>query len=86
MRLNNIPDIDNMSYEELCEWESQQGKVNVGAHSDEIAGLPITKCSEKIAKDGEKCSICLEELKVGDDIRNLPCIHFFHPKCNLHLN
>jgi len=81
MRLNNIPDFDNMSYEEICDWESQQGKVNVGARPDEIAGLPITKCSEKIAKDGEQCPICMEKYQVGEDIKILPCTHLFHPQC-----
>lgn len=34
-------------------------------------------------KEGEedKCPICLVELSEGEDIKNLPCKHMFHPNC-----
>eukprot|EP00554_Chaetoceros_debilis_P006450 CAMPEP_0194077754 /NCGR_PEP_ID=MMETSP0149-20130528/4326_1 /TAXON_ID=122233 /ORGANISM="Chaetoceros debilis, Strain MM31A-1" /LENGTH=507 /DNA_ID=CAMNT_0038758869 /DNA_START=188 /DNA_END=1711 /DNA_ORIENTATION=+ len=30
---------------------------------------------------GNKCSICLEEYKVGDMVRTIPCFHEFHAQC-----
>ena len=29
----------------------------------------------------EDCSICMEEFKINEGIRNLPCNHMFHKKC-----
>ncbi|XVE83769.1 hypothetical protein DITRI_Ditri16bG0113000 [Diplodiscus trichospermus] len=30
---------------------------------------------------GNDCSICLEELKVDEEAREMPCKHFFHSGC-----
>jgi len=31
--------------------------------------------------EGGECQICLEELAEGDELRTLPCGHFFHTAC-----
>lgn len=53
-----------------------------------IAMLPLSKFSELAAKQGSAgdmedvlCQICLDEFSEGDDLRTLPCSHFFHTDC-----
>jgi len=42
---------------------------------------PIVMHKETQTDNQEKCSICLEEWRVDDDIRELPCRHKFHTTC-----
>lgn len=41
--------------------------------------LPVSRLKEAAA--GERCSICLEDLAAGAEVRTLPCMHVFHRKC-----
>jgi hypothetical protein len=42
----------------------------------------IYKGHKKILKNSEECcNICLENLRVGEYKRTLPCNHEFHKKC-----
>ncbi|KAK6227936.1 hypothetical protein SCA6_000276 [Theobroma cacao] len=38
-------------------------------------------CGMKGSEDELTCSICLEQVSVGDLIRSLPCLHQFHASC-----
>ncbi|RDW90360.1 putative RING finger domain protein [Aspergillus mulundensis] len=52
------------------------------ASQDAIHALP-----KKIADagllggEGTECSICMDAVKVGDEVTVLPCTHWFHPQC-----
>uniref|UniRef100_A0A2P2KVJ6 RING-type E3 ubiquitin transferase n=1 Tax=Rhizophora mucronata TaxID=61149 RepID=A0A2P2KVJ6_RHIMU len=35
----------------------------------------------KAAEDELTCSVCLEQVNVGEVIRTLPCLHQFHASC-----
>jgi len=51
---------------------------STGAQQAEIRRLPtrnLTECPE------DPCSICQEEYEVGDEVRDLPCEHYFHSAC-----
>mmetsp|Transcript_117916 Transcript_117916/g.328495 ORF Transcript_117916/g.328495 Transcript_117916/m.328495 type:complete len:688 (-) Transcript_117916:117-2180(-) len=41
--------------------------------------LPVSRMAEGAA--GAQCSICLEDMAVGTEVRTLPCMHVFHRKC-----
>lgn len=53
------------------------------ASSEAINALPKKNVTtEMMNEDGKvECSICMEELAVGEEITVLPCDHFFHPQC-----
>lgn len=51
-----------------------------GASNSVIQSLPCSKITRDDDKMGE-CCICLDELKVGDSMRRLPCLHAFHQEC-----
>lgn len=42
----NTPNIDNMSYEQLLEYEEKQGKVSKGCTSEQIESIEIIYWSE----------------------------------------
>jgi hypothetical protein len=51
---------------------------STGAQQADISRLPtrnLTECPE------DPCSICQEEYEVGDEVRDLPCEHYFHSAC-----
>lgn len=52
------------------------------ARGGDIASLP-TRRLENTDHLGEqtKCLICLEEFADGDELKTLPCLHFYHQRC-----
>lgn len=51
------------------------------ASKDFVESLPtLTITAEHIVKSCS-CTICQVEFKIGDEAKQLPCEHMFHPKC-----
>ncbi|KAH7575710.1 hypothetical protein ACOSP7_004393 [Xanthoceras sorbifolium] len=47
-----------------------------------IEALPIVKISEThLRNDALQCPVCKEEYEVGEEVRELPCKHLYHPDC-----
>ena len=48
-----------------------------------IAALPKARVEEKMmGSDGKaECSVCMENVQVGDEVTMLPCKHWFHGEC-----
>lgn len=44
-------------------------------------GVKLRNYEEEGAKGSEECSVCLCEIKQGDEIMQLPCHHLFHALC-----
>lgn len=56
------------------------------AQGSDIAALPTRKLAAAHGTDmqlGEqtKCLICLDHFADGDDVKTLPCLHFYHQRC-----
>ncbi|KAL2825182.1 hypothetical protein BDW59DRAFT_75124 [Aspergillus cavernicola] len=53
------------------------------ASQDSIRSLPKKAADEEmLGSDGKaECSICMDSVKVGDEVTVLPCTHWFHPQC-----
>lgn len=53
------------------------------AHAAAIAALPKKPIEESmLGPDGSaECTICIENVSVGDEVTVMPCSHWFHGKC-----
>lgn len=73
-------DFNAEDYEMLLELDStntRQDQSN-GAAEMLMARLPVHKVDGGTVT---QCSICLEDMAMGDEVRTLPCMHVFHRKC-----
>lgn len=52
-------------------------------YADESAPLPLESGSNSDRPRGTLCVFCQEELRFGEQLRKLPCQHFFHNNCIL---
>lgn len=53
------------------------------ASEDAINRMERKKADEQLlGQDGKaECTICIDEIKLGDEVMALPCKHWFHPDC-----
>ena len=79
--LNFNINIDEMDYEQLLNLEEKIGKVSLGVDQEIIKKLGIKKYNEIEFKNCETCMICLDDFYIGEEIRQLDCLHIFHLKC-----
>ena len=64
--------------------EAQNGHTAPGpASAEAIAQLPKRKADESIlGSDGKaECSVCMDNVEMGDEVTVLPCSHWFHGDC-----
>lgn len=63
--------------------EREENEQKVGT---ELQALPVTswdvgRADTAIEEGLPECCLCMDALKVGDEIRTLPCEHFFRKDC-----
>ena len=73
----NNPNIDNMSYEQLLEYEEKQGKVSKGCTQEQIDSIEVLYWA-KGATQSESCAICCDNFTDGQGIKILSCKHDYH--------
>ncbi|KAK4271984.1 hypothetical protein QN277_020597 [Acacia crassicarpa] len=49
------------------------------ASKDSMAAMPTVVITEE--EDYDQCAICLEDYVTGEEAREMPCKHWFHPRC-----
>lgn len=61
----------------------QLGVLESGLSSSQIASIPETPFSKDSQNlfCGDKCVICITNLKEKEMVKSLKCGHFFHPLC-----
>ncbi len=82
---------DQMARQELIESILRQlqelqldGQLQTPLGAERTKQLPIEKfggLGESMDGQGETCAICVDDLKVGETLRVLPCNHHFHQDC-----
>lgn len=91
---DNAPSVPSMSEEEINALPVHKYKVS-GSQSDLAAmqhastsspqkqqDISIDVSNSKGSSDDElTCSVCLEQVNVGEVIRSLPCLHQYHASC-----
>ncbi|GMN58899.1 hypothetical protein TIFTF001_027996 [Ficus carica] len=46
-----------------------------------IEALPMVKVTETRLRNEPICAVCKEEFEVGEEVKELPCKHFYHSDC-----
>lgn len=85
--LSNDGDFNSNDYEMLLELDeaARHDSVSPDEHAlsaaSMISCLPSRRIDESEATRADKCSICLETMDAGAEVRTLPCLHTFHCAC-----
>lgn len=95
--VENSPDVPSMSEEEInalplhkykgsshssqSGWSSQQQETSSSSVNEKKQDLGDSNGSTQNTEDELTCSVCLEQVNVGDLLRSLPCLHQFHAGC-----
>jgi hypothetical protein len=74
-------DIDNMSYDQLLEFENNLGNVSKGYKKEDIENIPIMFTFTHNKKAEENCPICLEDIISWTPQLSIACRHQFHISC-----
>jgi hypothetical protein len=83
--LSTSRDFSSEDYEMLLELDERERTRS--SHGNELAAtillsqMPVSRVPATGSSAGEQCSICLEKMKENEEIRTLPCMHFFHREC-----
>lgn len=80
-QLNRFP-MHTITYAELNNMNYDNSN-NISGSSNSDITIRRTSSRNNITDDNNKrnCSICLAPYEVGDNVRTIPCLHYFHHQC-----
>jgi len=53
------------------------------ATEQQVQNLPSVKINQEEFDNNVQCAICMEDFKLGEEAKKLPCKHYFHEPCIL---
>jgi hypothetical protein len=76
-------DFSAEDYEMLLELDEQakSSQTNELQVTLLLSQMPVTRIPANGSSKAAQCSICLEKMEVGEEVRTLPCMHMFHRAC-----
>ncbi|XP_069137312.1 E3 ubiquitin-protein ligase RNF115-like isoform X2 [Argopecten irradians] len=73
-----VSGLDNIITQLLNQLE---GSGPAPADKSKIDSLPSVRITEKQVSETIQCSICMEDLKLNEEVKKLPCDHHYHREC-----
>ena len=70
----------DMSYEALLRLD-EGVESNRGAQPEVLAQLPVSAWASATGGNAVQCSVCLENIEDGQQVKRLPCMCVFHVDC-----
>ncbi|PIK55513.1 hypothetical protein BSL78_07594 [Apostichopus japonicus] len=58
-----------------------EGQGPPPANKDDIDSLKTLHITEELIATSTECPVCKEDFSEGDEVKQLPCEHLFHPDC-----
>lgn len=58
-----------------------EGQGPPPANKDDIDSLKTVNITEEQIASSTECPVCKEDFSVGEEVKQLPCEHLFHPNC-----
>jgi len=81
--LSTDRDFTPEDYEALLELDRDQSRGERASAAEQARGLlgrlPVSTLTQSSSE--AQCSICLDAMSAGAEVRTLPCMHVFHRKC-----
>ncbi|KAI4366726.1 hypothetical protein MLD38_022567 [Melastoma candidum] len=71
-------------FDQIMRTDIRRGTASSAAAKDVVEGLPVMEVREGMFKgsDGDgACAVCKNNVQVGERVKRLPCLHYFHEEC-----
>ena len=75
------PNVDEMTYEQICELEESNGKVSKGLKPEQISRIPEKMWMKESDTTESSCSICFEDFTKYQKFKKTACGHEYHSAC-----
>ncbi|KAK8949200.1 E3 ubiquitin-protein ligase RING1-like [Platanthera zijinensis] len=82
-----VEDQEGFEYEDLFGQFGDHGgsdwtKCGRPAASSVVENLPSVQLTEDdLAKENILCAVCKDEISISDEVKGLPCLHYYHKCC-----
>jgi E3 ubiquitin-protein ligase RNF115/126 len=75
-----------MTMDDLITQLMDQGHTSAPppASTDAIDSLPRIKADKALVEGGKECTVCKENLSLGEDVIRLPCLHVLYVSFRLY--
>lgn len=79
---NLMSNLMNISIDNINTFQLTEDIVPIRSLSkNEIKSLPTVNITQEHIESGLQCTICIDNLNLGEKVKLLPCNHYYHEKC-----